>query len=250
MKQLCSIGKTYLTWSGIYLIITLIQYLMNNWSLIDFVITSLLNFFIYGSYYHLWFYPTLLFITVLFTIFYRNKKLLFIASIILYLIGVIGCGYYHLFDSIPILNLLFDSIYFELIRRVFMMGLPFYMLGVNLKEFNLTKFANTKSILLMIGLFLFEMYIIHILNLYQNTTFTFSLYLLLIAVISYFINHPLENHNTIGNCCKKTSEIIYLTHPLIQLYLYNISNTLLFVISLIIYSLIFITLYSKTPSHK
>jgi hypothetical protein len=93
--------------------------------------SMVLNFFVYGSSSQFWFFPALFFSMIMAILFNKVHilKYLGVLSVPLYLIGLLGCSYKALGDRIPIIQILVNSQHFTLIRRVVLMGLPFFMLG-------------------------------------------------------------------------------------------------------------------------
>lgn len=130
-KQVFDLLSIYLFWSLVYFLKDFLFALYNK----DFSIFSIrkifLAFFILGSSYHFWYFPALFFCMFLAIVFnkFHSLRFLGISTIPLYIIGLLGCSYKTVGDRIPVINLLINSQHFTLIRRVILMGLPFFMLG-------------------------------------------------------------------------------------------------------------------------
>lgn len=84
-----------------------------------------------GSWFHFWFFPALIFAVCFSTILFKINcgRLLIPLSIIAYTIGCIGCSYYELGINMPVLKDLFALENFDLIRRILLMGFPFFASG-------------------------------------------------------------------------------------------------------------------------
>lgn len=97
------------------------------------------GFLISGSWYHLWYFPALIYSMVICSVLQklRLKNLIYPLSCILYIIGVIGCAYYAIAIQIPILKVIYDNQFFEIIRRIFCMGFPFFSLGLFTRQVKL-----------------------------------------------------------------------------------------------------------------
>lgn len=65
---------TYISWSIIYLILQVYNTLNINGNIITTLKSFIIEFFIYGSYYHLWYIVALLLCIIITTVFYKIKK--------------------------------------------------------------------------------------------------------------------------------------------------------------------------------
>ncbi|MCM1458720.1 MAG: acyltransferase [Bacteroides sp.] len=121
--------STYFIWSIFYYFVAFIR--NGHLDLKDFLIKSIYQFIVTGSHYHFWFFPALIFAVCFTTLLFKFKcnKLCIPLSIFLYIIGCLGCSYYEIGTKIPILQNLFLSSHFNLIRRVLLMGVPFFISG-------------------------------------------------------------------------------------------------------------------------
>lgn len=139
--------KTYVLWSLVYFSYQFLLNISNNYvSILSMIISNIVLFLIFGSWYHLWYFPALIFCVAISSIFNKLKCLnvLAIMSILLYIIGLLGCSYYAIGIKIPILSQSYKFSQFTLIRKVILMGLPFFMLGymINLINHILDKIKN------------------------------------------------------------------------------------------------------------
>ncbi len=102
------IGKLYLIWSVIYLPYTIWNYASAGFSFMD-IFSYIRDFFMTGSYYHLWFLPSL--IVGMFIVYecYRRKGLSFTLkiSLILYLIGYVINVYAPIWENTPYVSILY-----------------------------------------------------------------------------------------------------------------------------------------------
>ena len=197
------------------------------------------NFFTVGVEYHLWFFPALIYSMLAFyfwNLIFKNKKIKFVCavSVILYIIGLLGCSYYELGIKIPAASLLFDNAYFEIIRRLFLMGFPFFASGylAGLLNEKFSSKASLKSLITFGVLFLIEIYTLYCLKIYNTVVITLFLYPLTISLIWYLVSNPSYKNEKLGKLCKNTSMIMYYYHPMLLsvLYLFNENKTYNFVI--------------------
>lgn len=126
------IALLYLIWTIIYSPF-IIKALLNSSNLPLALLRLLIDFFINGSYYHLWFLPALLLAMYLSDKIYRQWgiKTLLAVALILYLVGyVINIYGYHL--NSPLINNYLDV--FETSRNGLFFGIPYVTIGLLFKE--------------------------------------------------------------------------------------------------------------------
>lgn len=223
IKYLKRLLRIYIIWSSIYFIINFIKALEYGFTIKGFVVDCIYKFFWMGSYYHLWYFPAVIFCVIITTFFnkYNKLKFLYCISILLYIIGLLGCSYYNIGINIPIISNLYKLSTFEYIRRTFMMGVPFFLMGyiINKKE-NINK-LNILFILSLI-LFVLEIFIVYKFNIQNNITVTIFLYLLVFCIFMICLKHPMYNFDKYSNSSKSLSGFIYYVHPIIILILVDI----------------------------
>ena len=246
VKYIKRLVLTYIVWSLIYFAIDFCQWGYEN--IKSFAVSSLYQFFIYGSHYHLWFFPALILSVCITTLMFKTKlkKALIPLSIFLYVIGCLGCSYYEIGISVPILNKLFLANSFTTIRRLFLMGFPFFTSGYavyKLKK-NINMFNNNRKIIfvtiLSIIIWLIEIFFVCNANLQNNIVITLGLYPLLIFAILLLLNNPMEKHNYLAKKCKTISNFTYYAHPLFimgikyvfeSVFLVEITNIILYILT-------------------
>lgn len=219
-RYLKRITTTYALWSAIYFILAFCKggYL----SLKQFAVSSACGFFIKGSYYHFWFFPALIISVCLTTAFYRLKikKLLLPVSLLLYAVGCIGCAYYKIGVQIPLLQILYKSEYFIVIRRIFMMGFPFFSCGklIGILEKRLHRSGNTKIFAfaaVTFAIWTAEIFVIQKLGLSANIIITFGLYPMLAAVFLLLLRYPLPNCAKAASIFRTSANFTFYSHPLV-----------------------------------
>lgn len=119
--------EIYFFWSIVCLVCDYKQYFYEGASVKGGIAGIVLNFFVYGSYYHLWYFIGIFFSLIIVTRGYliRAEKILAHFSVILYLAGVLGYAYYQIGNKIQLISIWIPNSYFTLIHRILLMALPF-----------------------------------------------------------------------------------------------------------------------------
>lgn len=230
----------YFVWSCPYFLIELVQWGHGN--LKGFIVNCIITFVYYGSSYHFWFFPALIFSLCFTTFLWKSggKRVIIPLSIILYTIGVLGCAYYNAFQSIPVLSQFFSHPQFINIRRILLMGFPFFSGGYVVLE---SKEKFTKQP----GLFLwFVCFIISILDLgivikmqfQQSIVLTFGLYPLVISTFIVLLRNPMPKLQGIADTSRKLANFTYYAHPAFILSIEliarrSVPNTVMFLLTVI-----------------
>lgn len=108
MHYLKRIGILYLVWSVIYLPYTLWNFASEGFS-IKFLFSYIRDFFLNGSYYHLWFLPALMIGMIIVCRIWKEKgiKTLIYVSLGLYFIGYLINVYAPIWESLPFISLVY-----------------------------------------------------------------------------------------------------------------------------------------------
>lgn len=258
IKNKCNFKKyikrliiTYISWSTIYLILQIYNSISTNGNIITTLKSFIIEFFIYGSYYHMWYIVALIICIVITSIFYKTNKmnLLYIISIILYIVGVIGGAYYKLGSQIPLLSKLYELSLYTQIRRYLLMGLPFFMVGYLIYYIKEVPKNINFTIIITAILFVLEIVIINKFDLQKDIVITFFLYPFVVQIFMLCLKYPLENIKPKINI-GKLSSFIYFVHPLIIFILGKsiLGQTLLYFVTCFVstlVALIFIKLDNK-----
>lgn len=228
--------KIYVFWSIVYLVCDYKQYFYEGVSVKGIIVGIILNFFVYGSYYHLWYFIGVFFSLIIITGCYliRAEKILAYFSVILYLAGVLGGAYYQIGNKIPLFSMLISSSYFTLIRRVLLMALPFFMVGYFLPKIS---YKNISIKVVFTGvLFIGEIIIVNILGLNVNIIETIFLYIFLVYIMVWLLHHPEKEKKRAGEICRYLASFVYFSHPLFIIIITRIgieNNTIIFMLSAI-----------------
>lgn len=231
----------YLKWSAIYFAVIFLQ----NPALIS--VSSIkwmvLDFFVNGSYYHLWYMAALLWcLAALYLMCRLNMgKILGGGTAVLYLLGLFGTSYYLVGSQIPVLSSLFDSSYFTIIRRIWFMGFPFVALGWLISEkknrlLNIPLSRITIAALVTFVLFALEILIVVVTGAARSVVVTVFLYPLVALIFILCLKHPMPEYKRLGIYCGEMSGIIYFMHPLVILVLEKagiVNNKLHFLLTMV-----------------
>ncbi|MBQ4067981.1 MAG: acyltransferase [Lachnospiraceae bacterium] len=266
VKQIKYILKAYIAWTVIYYSLSLVLAIKNNESMGNFFKERFVNFFFEGSYYHLWYFPALIYPFILAALCYKigkmkGIKVLAYTSIIIYVIFFIGTDYINLGQYIPLINNLYKVNKYEVIRGILGMGLPFFMMGyfVNVTEDWYKKITPSQSTVLF--LFWFGGYIIETICAFLTTPLDSAAEEICVAIMLlptlffffvFLLKHPYPQYGKYTGYCKRMSNYIYFVHPIFIAIIElgasiigkHISNTPLFFIITII-SLISGTIFYK-----
>ncbi len=230
---------TYFFWSVIYFIV---QTLRNPPA--NFIKSALVFGFravTTGSAYHFWFFPALFFAVIFTTLLFkiRCKKLLLPLAGIVFIIGCLGCSYYEIGMQIPFLNKLFAFSQFEAIRRIFMLGFPFFAAGyfVHLAEKKIQDLSKENAWFLWacsVLLWIVEIGAVTLLEWQQNLVLTFALMPFGITTFILLLKYPFHKKIEEARACQVGANFTYYIHPLILLLFSGLPPTLKFAATVIV----------------
>lgn len=221
LNTLRSLIVVYCIWSVLYYILYLKQKMVYEIPTDIFITNIIRGFFLVGSYYHLWFFPALIFCILLAMFFNRIGMLKFLAygSILLYIPGLLGCSYYGLGNEIPIFRDFINYEWFTEIRQAIFTGIPFFMLGYFLNVFKgkYDKITNRKlfaALAIAAMLFLAEIFFVVRAELQSNVIITVLLYPLLAIVMMILLNNPLPEKVEAARYARGIANFTYFSHPM------------------------------------
>lgn len=237
-----SLIKTIVLYLGLSLVYFSVIFLQNMSLLYESKKWMLVDFLVNGSYYHLWYLVAVVYsMAVIYMICkLRLSKMLFPLSIICYIIGLLGTSYYGIGSRLPGLYLLFDSNWFLSIRRIFLMGFPFIVLGWTISEDKLKLSLTRRELLftaaLMVVLFVAEIITVTVLDVSKTIVITVFLYPLLFFLFHLCLKYPCEKQKRFSAACKNVANVTYYWHPLVILALNRIvtDHFLLFLVTTVI----------------
>lgn len=230
-EHIIKLIKIYLLISMPYILIVVIRADTFGVAL---VLEILKKIVLMGTYYHLWFFPTIIIsLTILWiSLRYNIFKVSLIVSILLYIFICGGDAYYGITTINPILNMIYDSKMYSILR-LFMyaytyvnLGAAISMYGIQIKKYveqNLKTMFCVNFILL-----LFEEIVTYGFEINTKLTMAFFYYPTLFLLFLLCLKDPLENKVRDGKICKQLANFVYYFHPLVLFFITRvISNSLI-----------------------
>ena len=214
--------RLYLALSIVYFAVIFLQnpallYRVKKWMLIDFLFN--------GSYYHLWYMVGVIYSTAMIYLICKLKlaKMMFPLAVLCYTVGLLGTSYYGIGSRLPIMSTLFDSGCFLCIRRIFLMGFPFTVLGWTISENatrpHLTGRKQISMTALAAVFFVAETIVVTVTGLSKTVVITIFLYPLLYLLFQICLAYPLSEKSELALACRNTANFIYFWHPIVILAL-------------------------------
>ncbi len=227
-KQVQGILTVYVAWTVLYYSLKLLTTIKDHKSIKEFLLLRIRYFFFDGSFYHFWYFPALIYTILIVSLFYwigktKGLKLLAWLSIILYLFAFLGTEYCGLGRKISGFSVIYALPYYDVLRGIFCMGIPFFMIGYFLnahKDFWDRMSNKTAGIVFVI---IYACYIIE--AIYAKTSTSQKIagedlavaFFMLPALLMLFVNllkHPMPQYFDQSVYCRKISNFMYYIHPL------------------------------------
>lgn len=250
IRNIESLLSYYIVFSMIYIIWGFINGEFSGMPAGIFLYTIIKRFVMYGTYYHLWFFPCMILgiIVLHFAISWNCEKLFWILSIAGYLFGAFTYTWYGIGEKFIIgLNKLIAWYDFTYIHRFTTAILPFVFLGnyISNREtvwFKTKKMLRRKVVPVCLMFFVFlnfvEIYAAGKLNLMEGTTGSFGTVFVILTLFIVLLQNPLNTRQgiKIGSFCQSSSIVIYGLHPLALEIIKNSvkSETIVWLITIII----------------
>lgn len=219
----------YSLWSCLYFVIIFVK--SGHRNIRRFFAKSIVNFIWHGSFYHFWFFPALIFALCFTTLLWKIKcrRLIIPLSLIMYIPGCLGCAYYNLVKTLPILGPLVTHPQFKTIRRIFMMGFPFFAGGylvLKLRE-KISRKKIPYFLIIFLIIWIAELLLVVRLDFQDSIVTTFGLYPLVIFILIILLQNPLPHLRKPAAACRKIASFTYYSHPAIILLISYTYKTLL-----------------------
>lgn len=222
--KIVSLLKYYLIFSLIYIIWDFANGSFDRMKFQEVTGTIIKRFLFYGTYYHLWFFPCIIFslIVVHLGIKFHAVNGLMIVSFLIYILTVFTYSWNAVGRMlIPGLNRLLEWFDFDYIRRFAGVTLPFVMLGTMILRTSMFWTEGRRDYFLWAAWI--GSLIINVLEVEtalrtgsaNGTTVTFTLILAIYFTFMIGLRYPMEKKKQVGRFCRKTSIFLYGLHPLI-----------------------------------
>lgn len=211
---------TYILWSIPYFIISFIQW--GYRSPVAFSLECMYSFFLVGSSYHFWFFPALFISIGITTVLWKlgGRRLLIPLSLLAYVIGCLGCSYYQVGVQIPVLAELYGTTHFTEIRRILLMGFPFFICGYTVRLINESLQHRKRTIRSLpilctcILLWSFELHWVISQKLYSNIVISPMLYPLVTVTLLTLVRSNASIPQPAAYKCRAAANFMYYAHPL------------------------------------
>lgn len=246
-KAIRQLLKYYICLSVIYFGWEWIHNGYEGYTFVEGLIVVLKRTFIYGVYYHLWYFPSSI---MALSVLYLSQKLkitkiVTFVALFCFIGGVLTYTWSNVGTKIfPVLEGMKTSFDFDYIRRFVGDAFPFTILGyVIFKTENLWK-SLSKKIVIGCCVFSLLLYIMEVetamyLKVSDGTTLSFSMIFVIYFLFMTAILYPAVNNIRIGKFCRDASVIIFGLHPIVlelltEIYPSNFLNrkTVVFIIAI------------------
>lgn len=249
-KQIKSLLTVYIAWTIVYYAASFVDnVVLGDASVGKFLIERVVFFFTEGSYSHFWFFTAMIYSVIMATVANRmgGKKGLWgltILSLVFFAIGNLGTGYYSVGAKIPCLNVLYGEYAetFFILRGIFCMGLPYFMLGYWLNEWEDALLSMDSKKFMRLYVLASLLYVVEIFFLIVGINGTerpevfVMLYPMAFMVMALLLRNPMPGWSKAAPFCKRMSGYIYYVHPLLILVFELVAEKLsIFMPSYILY---------------
>lgn len=210
-KYMIKILKLYVLSISLYLPINLYNGYFESFSFVTFI----KDLFIEGTFYHLWYFPSLI-VGIWLTYFFlknMNEKFVSIIFTFLFIIGLLGDSYYKIAMQVGVIKTLFDFIFvfFDYTRNGIFYVPIFLYFGYVIRKRKQT-FKNKHLYFLIISLIMMvlEGYLLYFFNIPKHN----SMYIFLLPS-AYFLFMLISNNHYSSKKARNIGTFIYIIHPLV-----------------------------------
>lgn len=197
----------------LYLPINFYKGQFSNMSIFDFIRWIFIN----GTFYHLWYFPALLFGIwfIYFVLQYKKESFHFMIVFFLYLFGLLGDSYYGIVSIHSSISHIYDFLFsiFDYTRNGLFYMPIFLYLGYYFTKIN-WKLTKRKHILFLIYFLIIlelEGFLLHQFHFQRHD----SMYMMLIPVMIFLFPLLLKHNKTSSPQIRSLATLVYIIHPLI-----------------------------------
>lgn len=218
----------YVTWSLIYFPFTIKEMLDKGYNVIQIVLECINCFFVKGSYFHLWFFPALIYSIVFISLCIKiklPKKIIILIGIILYLLGLFNQSYYGFIEPLEKYGFFnnFHNLFINFFgssRNFIFNSLIFVSIGACLNDKSIFNFKLSFTLFVTSMILLFvEVYTLE----YFNMILNHDMYLFLIPssifLFTTIASININKNRKIFRTMRSLSTIIFLVHNAIIVFL-------------------------------
>ncbi len=224
-RNLLAIVKPYLLWSLLYYLASfVVNVVMGSEPLGKFLVDRVIYLFTSGSYFQLWYFPALIYSMIIVNGVFRllgrrGLNGLTVLSFVLLVVGILGSAYVELGRHIPVLSQLYAWSGFGTLRGIFLMGLPYFLMGHVLrlwKEGHEPRMGLLTGLLVgAVALYFGEMTLLIHLNWVERPEVMVSTYWLTLTVFAMLLRCPLPQYGRQAQWCNLQSGFVYFVHGLV-----------------------------------
>lgn len=261
IKNIKSLLSYYVVFSVIYIVWGFVKHEFSELSVGGFVYTIVKRFVMYGTYYHLWFFPCMILGVIIlhFVIKWKCEKIFWIISVLCYVFGACTYTWYGIGEHfIPGLERLMNWFDFTYVHRFTTAILPFVFLGNYISSMEnkwLSEEKRTRRSLSVISLIIciafncFEIWLADCLGLSEGTTGSFGVFFVILTLFIVLLQNPLntERASKIGKFCRDASILTYGLHPLVLEFIaegidVTLPETILWIVTIVVLCIVNIVL--------
>lgn len=253
-KHLKAYLKVYIQWTILYYAISFVMnVVLGNEPIGQFLMERVLYFFTVGSYSHFWYFPALIYSMCIVTGVYhfgkeKGIRVLTVISVLFFMLGVLGTGYYEIGIQIPIFSewiTKYREVYAPM-RDILFFGFPAYMSGYYIVKYekkireNPTKIYGRNLLLGGILYFVEIMVLIFVLHWVKYPEVILGSYYLPILLLMFLLKIPAPGLKQVSIYCRETSSFLYYIHPLLIVIYHKIADIFHYTWNTILFSIIVI----------
>ncbi len=224
-KTLFNLLRPYILWTIVYYLLSATINIANGDIQIgEFLKERVIYFFVNGSYYHLWYFPAVIYSLIIVTVFWRffgikGIKIFAVIAIALYIVGSLGSTYLFFGNRIKIFSALYSNEWFDEFKHIVCMAFAFFSMPV----FIINRKLRIKPLLFLLASIVFFIGEIafHILTagFNANSEMLISAYILPLAAINYLLQNPTKGSKSVSRYSRNTSMLMYYIHPLVIIFI-------------------------------
>lgn len=244
-KYIIRLLAMYLIWTVIYLPLILRNHKIDSLEKLQEKAVALIQRLVFlGSFTQLWYLPALIFAVFFIYLCLKilSRRTLFVVSVVLFLIGLLGDGYYGLIKDNFFLNKMMDYYLaiFLRTRNGLFLATVFVMLGILIKQGKLlSKKTGLGGFLIFFALMFVEAFALRNFKIAKDYNMYLTLLPATYCLFCFIVQVELPD-NKIWRWCRDTSTLVFLSHMLVVPLLKPIiANSLLLYGATILFTLTF-----------
>ncbi|MEF9967171.1 MAG: acyltransferase [Longicatena sp.] len=250
--------KIYCIWTILYLPFTYLLWQAGDGITMTSILHYVRDFFLTGSFYHLWFLPALMLSVSLtyFLVAKLNVKKAFWIALLLYIIGMFGNVYPNLVENIPVVNTVFKAYLslFSTTRNGIFFGPVFVAMGAifAIRKNYIQNYVIMIAFVISLVLLFVECFLLRNAGLMRDLTSMYSMLVPCVACLFLLLTRIHLQPREVYKSMRVMSLLIYVSHIMfvtVILWIQPTMNSLLVYILVACSSFIF-SYFIEKASHK